>query len=124
MFNRLKLDAFVVAIIISIIIAYFFPQLGASSSPVNLDRISSIGISLIFFFYGLSLDNTAIKNGLKNWKLHVSVQASTFFIFPAVILLFYPFIKGTSYELLWLSFLFMVVLPSTVSFFLLLVCLS
>lgn len=115
MFNRLKLDSFVVAIIISIIIAYFFPQLGASSSPVNLDRISSIGISLIFFFYGLSLDNAAIKNGLKNWKLHLTVQSSTFLIFPLVVMIFYPLIKDTSYQLLWLSFLFMAALPSTVS---------
>src|SRR5690625_3658644 len=115
MLKKLKIDSFVIAIIISIVVAYFFPFLGSSESPIPMNTVTSLGISLIFFFYGLSLDNTAIKNGLKNWKLHVSVQASTFFIFPAVIMLFYPFIKGTSYELLWLSFLFMAVLPSTVS---------
>src|SRR5699024_12114258 len=38
-----------------------------------------------------------------------------FLIFPLVILLFYPFFKNTSHETLWLAFLFMAALPSTVS---------
>lgn len=115
MLQKLRIDSFVIAIIISIVIAYFFPQLGASDSPVPMDLISSLGISFIFFFYGLSLSTEAIKNGLKNWKLHVSVQSSTFVLFPLIILPFYPLVKDTSHELLWLGFLFMAALPSTVS---------
>src|SRR5690554_442871 len=112
---KIKIDKFVIAIIVSIAIAYFFPQLGASDSPVPMDTISSIGITLIFFFYGLSLSTQAIKNGLKNWRLHVVVQGSTFLLFPLVILIFYPFVKGSEHELTWLSFLFLAALPSTVS---------
>lgn len=115
MLKKLKIDSFVTAIIISIVIAYFLPQLGASDSPVPMNLISSIGISLIFFFYGLSLNSEAIKNGLKNWKLHLTVQSSTFILFPLLILPFFPLFKDTSYELLWLAFLFMAALPSTVS---------
>lgn len=115
MLNKLRIDTFVIAIVISIILAYFFPQLGASDSPVPMSLISSLGISFIFFFYGLSLSSEAIRNGLKNWKLHVSVQASTFVLFPLLILPFFPLIEDTSYELLWLAFLFMAALPSTVS---------
>jgi len=115
MLNKLKIDSFVIAIIVSIVIAYFLPQLGASDSPVPMDLISSIGISLIFFFYGLSLNSEAIKNGLKNWKLHLTVQSSTFILFPLLVLPFFPLFKDTSYELLWLAFLFLAALPSTVS---------
>lgn len=115
MLKKLKVDSFVIAILISIIIAYFFPQLGATDSPVPMGFISSIGISFIFFFYGLSLNSEAIKNGLKNWKLHLTVQSSTFILFPLLILPFFPLFKDTSYELLWLAFLFMAALPSTVS---------
>ncbi|MCG2419717.1 bile acid:sodium symporter [Aequorivita sp. F47161] len=115
MLKRFKVDSFVIAIVISIVLAYFFPQLGASNSPVPLELISSFGISLIFFFYGLSLNSEVIKNGLKNWKLHLTVQSSTFILFPLLILPFFPLFKDTSYELLWLAFLFMAALPSTVS---------
>lgn len=115
MLPKIKIDKFVLAILISVIIAYFFPQLGAKDSPVNLDIVGSVGISLIFFFYGLTLNNEAIKNGLSNWRLHVTVQASTFLLFPLLIIIFYPLAKDTSYELMWLSFLFLAALPSTVS---------
>lgn len=115
MLKKVKIDRFVLAILISIVLAYFFPQAGASSGPVPMGLISSIGISLIFFFYGLSLSTSAIRNGLKNWRLHLVVQASTFLLFPLLVLVFYPFVKNTDYELLWLSFLFLAALPSTVS---------
>ena len=115
MLQKIKIDRFVLAIILSVIMAYIFPQLGAKDSPVPLDTIGSIGISLIFFFYGLSLENEAIKNGLKNWKLHITVHASTFILFPVLIIIFYPFVQNSEYELMWLSFLFLAALPSTVS---------
>ena len=111
----MKIDKFVFAIVISIAVAYFFPQMGASGSPIPLDTIASIGISLIFFFYGLKLSTEAIKSGLKNWKLHVVVQASTFILFPLIVVLFYPLVKDTNQETLWLSLLFLASLPSTVS---------
>ncbi|PWH84898.1 bile acid:sodium symporter family protein [Brumimicrobium oceani] len=111
----MKIDKFVIAIIISIIVAYFLPQLGASNSPIPLDTIASLGISLIFFFYGLKLSTEAIKSGLKNWKLHVVVQASTFILFPLIVVAFYPLVKDTNQETLWLSLLFLAALPSTVS---------
>jgi sodium/bile acid cotransporter 7 len=111
----MKLDKFVIAISVSILLAYFFPQLGAKGSPIPLDTIASFGISLIFFFYGLKLSTEAIKSGLKNWRLHVVVQASTFLLFPLIIVAFYPLVKDTTHEMLWLSLLFMAALPSTVS---------
>ena len=115
MLKKIKIDSFVIAIVISILLAYLFPQLGDSNSPVPMNLISSLGISFIFFFYGLSLSSQALREGLKNWKLHVSVQASTFLLFPLIILPFFPLVKDTSYEILWLAFLFMAALPSTVS---------
>ncbi|AUS04282.1 bile acid:sodium symporter family protein [Pseudotamlana carrageenivorans] len=111
----MKIDRFVLAIITTIIAAYFFPQLGSSSSPVPLDTIGTIGVSLIFFFYGLKLSPDKIKSGLKNWKLHLVVQASTFLLFPLIILAAKPFIYSDEAESLWLSFLFLGALPSTVS---------
>ncbi|MEO5788828.1 MAG: bile acid:sodium symporter [Gelidibacter sp.] len=115
MLKKIRIDSFVIAIVISILLAYLFPQLGASNSPVPMNLISSLGISFIFFFYGLSLSSQALRDGLKNWKLHASVQGSTFLLFPLLILPFFPLVKDTSYEILWLAFLFMAALPSTVS---------
>lgn len=115
MLEKFKIDSFVIAIALSIVIAYFFPQVGAADSPVPMNFICSIGISFIFFFYGLNLNSDAIRDGLKNWKLHLTVQGSTFLLFPLLVLPFFPLAKDTSYEIIWLGFLFLAALPSTVS---------
>lgn len=111
----MKIDKFVLAIIGVVLLAYLFPQWGSKESPIPLDIIGSLGISLIFFFYGLKLHPDKIKSGLKNWKLHVVVQLATFLLFPIVVLLFRPLASSEHTEMIWLAFLFLAALPSTVS---------
>ncbi len=111
---KFKIDNFVLAIIAVVIIAYLFPGPGSENSAIPLDTISSIGVSLIFFFYGLKLSPDKIKSGLKNWKLHVLIQTSTYLLFPAIVIIGYPFFKETHFSI-WLAFLFLAALPSTVS---------
>ncbi len=111
----MKIDKFVLAIIGSILLAWFFPEWGSPESGIPLDLIASIGISLIFFFYGLKLSSQEIKIGLRNWKLHILVQTTTFLVFPLIVLFFYSFIKTENGQTLWLAFLFLAALPSTVS---------
>jgi len=112
---KMKIDGFVLSIIAVIGITYIFPQWGIPESEIPIDTISAIGISLIFFFYGLKLSPTKLKEGIKNWKLHLLIQASTFLIFPLLVLLFYPLIKNETQETIWLAFFFLAALPSTVS---------
>ena len=111
----MKIDRFVIAIVVCILLAYFFPQLGRSDSPIPLDKVSSVGISLIFLFYGLKLSTSELMHGVRNWKLHMLVQGTTFILFPLIVLLAYPFVNGEKQELIWLAFLFLAALPSTVS---------
>ncbi|UMB59136.1 bile acid:sodium symporter [Lutibacter sp. A80] len=112
---KVKIDRFVLAIIVVICLAYIFPQWGIPESKIPIDTISSVGISLIFFFYGLKLSPTKLKQGLKNWKLHILIQASTFLLFPLLVLLFQPFIQNEEQKIIWLAFFFLAALPSTVS---------
>ncbi|CAN5811454.1 bile acid:sodium symporter [soil metagenome] len=111
----LKADRFVLFIIVVITLAYFFPQWGAKTSAVPLDIIGTIGISLIFFFYGLKLSPQKLVAGLKNWKLHVLVQVSTFILFPLIVIPFYSLVNTAHQETMWLAILFLSALPSTVS---------
>lgn len=112
---KIKLDGFVLAIIAIVIAAYFFPNWGSKDSPLPLSLIGSIGVSLIFFFYGLKLSPGKIKTGLKNWKLHLLVQASTFILFPIIVMGFHPLIANENDHTIWLAFMFLAALPSTVS---------
>lgn len=112
---KLKIDNFVISIIAVIALAYVFSETGISISKIPIDTIGSIGVSLIFFFYGLKLSAEKIRAGLRNWKLHVLVQTTTFVVFPLLVLMFYPFVTTESSRLIWISFLFLAALPSTVS---------
>ncbi|SDG89398.1 bile acid:sodium symporter family protein [Psychroflexus sediminis] len=111
----MKIDKFVLAVVLTIVVAYFFPQFGEEESVIPLDRIASIGISMIFFFYGLKLSLRQLVSGLKNWRLHLLIQLSTFLIFPLLVIMVYPFFQGDTSESVWLAFLFLAALPSTVS---------
>lgn len=111
----MKVDRFVIAIIIAILLAYFFPQLGSRNSKVPLDAIASGGIMIVFLLYGMKLSLPEIRLGLQNWRMHVLVQATSFLLFPLLVLLFYPLVHTPQLELLWGSVLFLAALPSTVS---------
>jgi len=112
---KLKFDGFILALIAMIILAYIYPELVQAQNGQLFETISTIGVSLIFFFYGLKLSFREIKDGLKNWKLHVCIQLFTFALFPLIILIFRPFIQNAIQEQFWLSFYFLAALPSTVS---------
>src|SRR5690554_248665 len=112
---KTKVDGFVIAILVAILIAYLLPMVGSKQSDLPLDLIGTIDISLIFCFYGLKLSPEKIKSGLKNWRLHLLVQLTTFLIFPLIIIACKPLLNTEDSQTLWLSFLFLAALPSTVS---------
>lgn len=111
----MKLDKFVVYIILVILLAYLFPAAGSGSMAGLWDQVATYGIALIFFFYGLRLSTARMKQGLKNWKLHLLVQSATFLFFPLLVLIWLPFVRaGAGYDI-WLAFFFLAAVPSTVS---------
>lgn len=112
---KIKLDGFIIALCVSIAIGYFFPELYTAGEGIYFSWITTIGVSLIFFFYGLKLSFGQIKQSLKNWKVHVLIQLATFVLFPLLVLPFYPLVKSDIQHSFWLSFLFLAALPSTVS---------
>lgn len=112
---RILPDKFIVGLILMIVLAYWFPQVGIGATPINLELIIDIGIAFIFFFYGLKLSPEKFRIGLRNWKLHLLIQAITFLIFPLLVIPFYPIFSDGPYALLWLAVFFMAALPSTIS---------
>src|SRR5690625_7535122 len=84
----MKLDGFLVSILIVVVLPYFFPGLVAEESSFPIDAISTAGITLIFFFYGLQLSAEKLRSGLSNWTLHLLVQFPTFVLYDLYILLF------------------------------------
>ena len=112
--KRAGLNTFFFLLVGMIFLAKFFPEWGTSESPLPLKTITGVGISFIFFFYGVKLSPQKLKEGLSNWKLHILVQSTTFLIFPLIVLIPYVFF-GSEDNYLWLGTFYLAALPSTVS---------
>lgn len=108
-------DWFITCLFLMILAAWIKPGIGMDLNYIDLNLVINIGVILIFFFYGLKLDWVKMKAGMRNWKMHFAVQLTTFLLFPLLILPFYPLMKNTDYEILWLGMFFLAALPSTVS---------
>lgn len=112
---KIRIDGFVLSIIAVIFLAWFFPQWGTRQSLIPIGAISTVGVSLIFFFYGLKLSPEKLKSGLRNWQLHLLVQLSTFVLFPLLVIPWKPLFYQSGLQTIWLAILFLAALPSTVS---------
>ncbi|MFD1872866.1 bile acid:sodium symporter family protein [Hymenobacter bucti] len=112
--SRAGLDWFLLALLGVVGLAYWQPGLGSKASPVPWHLITTVGVALVFFFYGLKLNLEKLREGMRNWRLPVVVQLATFILFPALALLVKPFF-GAEGALLWQSIFFLCALPSTVS---------
>lgn len=113
MFNRQNLFLFLLAFMV--LMAKLIPFQESYNRYFNLSAFIDWGIAGIFLLYGLKLDLKEVVKDIANWKLHVLIQSGTFILFPLLVLLFYPLVKDSGYDSIWLSVFFLACLPSTVS---------
>jgi sodium/bile acid cotransporter 7 len=113
--SRAGLNVFFFLMVAMVGLAWLVPYLGSSTGPLHLQQVGSVGVALIFFFYGLKLDPAKLLTGLGHWKMHVFIQATTFIIFPLLILVIRTLFYTSAYDLLWLGAFYLAALPSTVS---------
>lgn len=113
--GRFGMDWFILSLIGMIVLASQWPGPGVADGPFTISSLANMGISLIFFFYGLKLNRSKLVAGLSNWRLHLLVQAGTFLLFPLLILALRKWVDQGDLHILWLGTFFLAALPSTVS---------
>lgn len=105
-------DDFTLALIFAVIVASVFPCEGQVA--VVFDRITSFAIGLLFFLHGARLPRETVLAGMRHWRLHLTVLACTFLMFPVLGILLKPLLLPLVTPELYLGILFLCVLPSTV----------
>ncbi|HNZ43200.1 MAG TPA: bile acid:sodium symporter family protein [Bacteroidales bacterium] len=113
--KRWGLDWFILALVAAIVLAFLWPEAGYKESVIPLSTIATWGISVIFFFYGLKLNPQKLKSGLKNWRVHLVIQLTTFGFFPLLVIIAKSIIGTAVDENLWLGIFFLACLPGTIS---------
>lgn len=110
--KRLRIDNFTLCLLGTVLLASLLPVRGTAA--VWMDDITDVAIAVLFFLHGARLSREAIVAGVTHWRLHLTILACTFVLFPLVGLALYPLATHLLTAGLALGLLFLCALPSTV----------
>ena len=113
--KKLKKEWFLVGMVLAIFLAVVSPDIGRSGGIIHLDKLTSVGVALVFFLHGLGLSPSAIKAGISNWRLHIYIQLATFLAYPLLWVIFGDLLLAYMPASLAFGFCYLFVLPSTIS---------
>lgn len=110
--SRLRPDNFTLALLGTVLLASFLPMHGPAA--MVLDDVTDVAIAALFFLHGARLPRESIMAGLLHWRLHLTILACTFVLFPLLGLGFKPLDGWLLTPELYVGVLFLCALPSTV----------
>lgn len=105
-------DPYVAALVGTVALAALLPATGGAAVAVG--HTADIAIGLLFFLYGSRLSAREALDGLRGWRLHTVVVASTFVLFPVLGLAAGAVAPSLLTPQLYTGLLFLCVVPSTV----------
>jgi solute carrier family 10 (sodium/bile acid cotransporter), member 7 len=110
--SRFLPDRFTLMLVTTVIIASLLPAQGEFAHYFGI--ATDCAIALLFFLHGARLSRDVVIAGVLHWRLHLTILAVTYAIFPALGLAA-GFIPGDILKPeLYVGILFLCVLPSTV----------
>ncbi|HGJ5881975.1 bile acid:sodium symporter family protein [Arsenophonus sp.] len=110
--SRLQTDYFLLFMLMTIMLASFFPCQG--KVKIVFQHLTTIAIALLFFLHGAKLSRQAIFAGIGHWRLHLLIFCSTFILFPIIGLALKPLVPEWMSPTVYIGFLYLCALPATV----------
>ncbi|HSJ04029.1 MAG: bile acid:sodium symporter family protein [Verrucomicrobium sp.] len=113
-----RTHGFLLGLGVAVLLGFLAPGPGSRGGVLHADILTNAGIALILFLQGLSLALEKIKSGAANWRLHLIIQSFTFIVFPLVGMALdwlSPWFWPNSPPAIRDGFLYLCVLPSTIS---------
>jgi solute carrier family 10 (sodium/bile acid cotransporter), member 7 len=110
--SRFRPDPYTLALAGMVVLASLLPVEGRSG--VVFGHLTDAAIALLFFLHGARLSSAAVVAGLTHWRLHATIFAATFVLFPALGLLVQLVPGAVLPPDLANGILFLCCLPSTV----------
>ncbi|WP_445162825.1 bile acid:sodium symporter family protein [Mycobacterium sp. Dal123C01] len=106
------LDPFLLALAGTVALAAVLPAHGAAADAASIAAKSAI--ALLFFLYGARLSPQQAWHGVRQWRLHLLVLATTFVLFPLLGLAARALVPAVLTSDLYHGVLFLCLVPSTV----------
>ncbi|MES9555859.1 bile acid:sodium symporter family protein [Streptomyces sp. NPDC007076] len=108
----LPLDPYILALIGTVVLAAILPASGSAAKVAG--GASTGAVAFLFFLYGARLSTTEALDGLKHWRLHLTVLICTFVAFPLLGLAGRGLVPYVLTPQLYSGFLFLCLVPSTI----------
>jgi len=108
----MPIDPYILLLLGTVGLAALFPARGTASDVAS--GASTAAIACLFFLYGARLSTREALDGLKHWRLHATVLACTFLLFPLLGLAARGFVPVLLNEPLYQGLLFLTLVPSTI----------
>ncbi|MFE0704035.1 bile acid:sodium symporter family protein [Streptomyces sp. NPDC058872] len=108
----LPVDGYVLALLGTVALAALLPASGAAAGLT--EGASTTAVSLLFFLYGARLSTREALDGLRHWRLHLTVLGATFLLFPLLGLAARGLVPVVLTPELYGGLLFLCLVPSTV----------
>ncbi|GHB61741.1 bile acid:sodium symporter [Streptomyces cirratus] len=109
---RFPPDPYVLALLATVALAALLPARGTAATVA--DAAQSLAVALLFFLYGARLSTREALDGLRHWRLHLTVLAATFAVFPLLGLAARGLVPGVLTPPLYHGLLFLCLVPSTI----------
>lgn len=110
--RSLPIDRFLVAILAAALTASVFPATGAAVPIV--EGATTAAIALLFFLYGARLHPRQALAGLAHWRLHLTILAFTYAVFPLAGLALAVTVPWLVNPAVYAGLLYLTLVPSTV----------
>ncbi|MGV9555487.1 bile acid:sodium symporter family protein [Streptomyces sp. NPDC003522] len=108
----MPIDPYVLLLLGTVGLAALLPARGAAADVAS--GASTAAIAFLFFLYGVRLSTREALDGLKHWRLHVTVLACTFVVFPLLGTATRGLVPVVLTEPLQQGLLFLTLVPSTI----------
>ncbi|MGW5096411.1 bile acid:sodium symporter family protein [Streptomyces nodosus] len=108
----MPVDPYILLLLGTVGLAALVPARG-TAAPVA-SGAATAAIAFLFFLYGARLSTHEALAGLRHWRLHVTVLACTFLVFPALGLATRGLVPGLLTHDLYTGLLFLTLVPSTI----------
>ncbi|MFF9472487.1 bile acid:sodium symporter family protein [Streptomyces roseolus] len=108
----LPVDGYLLTLLGTVGLAVLLPASGTGATVA--ETAATAVVAVLFFLYGARLSTRETLDGLRHWRLHLTVLGCTFLVFPLLGLAARALVPTVLTPELYTGFLFLCLVPSTI----------